>query len=113
MIRQRVKGNQFFVARDAANRDKIVGILEYEAHTHNIFSIGRNPSYARSGVGQLLWNKFLSEHSNHELQLYVRKSNPAKAIYKKWGFKKANRVNNFYHQPAENGVLLKRQPSSA
>lgn len=98
--------NIFYVARDVQNNNKIVGLLEYLPEYKIIFSIARRAMYSQCKVGKLLWESFLKDRGQEKTKLYVRKSNPAVEVYKKWGFKVQNTVHNFYSQPDEDALMM-------
>jgi ribosomal protein S18 acetylase RimI-like enzyme len=106
VVRDRIDVNQFFIARDITNNN-IVGVLEYDFKSENIFSIGRSASYSKSGIGGMLWKAFLSQHPHSNCTLNVRENNPAKQIYKKWGFEELRKVQAFYTQPSEAAIKMR------
>lgn len=110
-LKRRFKNNAFYVAyvpRDGIKGDKIVGVLEYEDERNNIFSLLRKASYARCDIAKLLWERLLNEHQDQAIDLYVRSSNPAREVYKKWGFKEVQTIENFYQQPKEAAYKMRR-----
>ena len=59
------------------------------------------------GIGEKLINSIFEQGNNYFLD--VRESNyPAISLYKKVGFEQINIRKNFYENPAENAIIMKK-----
>lgn len=71
------------------------------------------PEFRRNGLGELLVGTLverLCENGNHCLTLEVRASNePAIALYVKTGFKQVGRRPNYYRNPKEDALILRKE----
>jgi len=71
------------------------------------------PSYRRKGIGEKLVKALvgaLTRNGIHCLTLEVRASNePAKALYEKLGFTCAGRRPNYYRNPKEDALILRKE----
>lgn len=96
----------FFVKKD----EKIVGFLAISqlAGELEITNIAIKKAYQGHGLGsQLLANL---DHVGFPIFLEVRASNtPAQALYKKCGFGIIGKRKQYYHEPVEDAIIMKRE----
>ncbi len=100
---------RFFVALFGGEIAGYAGML-YAADLGNICNIAVFPKFRRHGVGRQLVSALISsakELGISELTLEVRESNePAKALYRSFGFKEMGKRKNFYNSPNEDAVVM-------
>lgn len=96
----------FFVKKD----EKIVGFLAISqlAGELEITNIAIKKAYQGHSLGsQLLANL---DHVDFPIFLEVRASNtPAQALYKKCGFGIIGKRKQYYHEPVEDAIIMKRE----
>lgn len=96
----------FFVKKD----EKIVGFLAISqlAGELEITNIAIKKAYQGHGLGsQLLANL---DRVDFPIFLEVRASNtPAQALYKKCGFGIIGKRKQYYHEPVEDAIIMKRE----
>lgn len=96
----------FFVKKN----EKIVGFLAISqlAGELEITNIAIKKAYQGHGLGsQLLANL---DHVDFPIFLEVRASNtPAQALYKKCGFGIIGKRKQYYHEPVEDAIIMKRE----
>ena len=96
----------FFVKKD----EKIVGFLAISqlAGELEITNIAIKKAYQGHGLGsQLLANL---DYVDFPIFLEVRASNtPAQALYKKCGFGIIGKRKQYYHEPVEDAIIMKRE----
>ncbi|WP_234793113.1 ribosomal protein S18-alanine N-acetyltransferase [Streptococcus equinus] len=96
----------FFVKKD----EKIVGFLAISqlAGELEITNIAIKKAYQGHGLGsQLLANL---DHVDFPIFLEVRASNaPAQALYKKFDFDIIGKRKQYYHEPVEDAIIMKRE----
>lgn len=79
----------------------------------DVMNVAVRPEYRRRGVGQILVEA-LSTHLRNidceSLTLEVRASNaPAIALYEKLGFAQVGRRPNYYRNPKEDALILRKE----
>lgn len=78
----------------------------------DMMNVAVHPDYRRKGYAEALVLALcdgLKERGNTTLALEVRASNePAKALYEKLGFAQAGRRPNYYRNPREDALILKK-----
>lgn len=78
----------------------------------DMMNVAMHPDYRRKGYAEALVLALcdvLKERGNTTLALEVRASNePAKALYEKLGFAQAGRRPNYYRNPREDALILKK-----
>jgi ribosomal-protein-alanine N-acetyltransferase len=78
----------------------------------DMMNVAVHPDYRRKGYAEALVLALcdeLKERGNATLALEVRVSNePAKALYEKLGFTLAGRRPNYYRNPREDALILKK-----
>lgn len=79
----------------------------------DMMNVAVSPDCRRQGIAQLLIETLcaeLSKRGSNSLALEVRQSNaPAIALYEKLGFTLAGVRPNYYHNPRENALILKKK----
>lgn len=97
------------------HKEEVIGILYYmkTAFEAELIDIAMDERYRGSGFGTLLLEEMIARTENSdigEIFLEVRKSNaPAIAMYQKAGFSKVGERRNYYSNPCEDAVLMKRE----
>ena len=78
----------------------------------DMMNVAVHPACRRRGIAEALVNalcKALKERGSVSLTLEVRASNdPAKALYDKLGFESVGRRPNYYRNPKEDALILKK-----
>lgn len=96
----------FFIKKD----EKIVGFLAISqlAGELEITNIAIKKAYQGHGLGSQLLADL--EHVDFPIFLEVRASNtPAQALYKKCGFGIIGKRKQYYHEPVEDAIIMKRE----
>lgn len=96
----------FFVKKD----EKIVGFLAISqlAGELEITNIANKKAYQGHGLGSQLLADL--DHVDFPIFLEVRASNtPAQALYKKCGFGIIGKRKQYYHEPVEDAIIMKRE----
>mgnify|MGYP002729384937 FL=1 len=96
----------FFVKKD----EKIVGFLAISqlAGELEITNIAIKKAYQGHGLGSQLLADL--DHVDCPIFLEVRASNtPAQALYKKCGFGIIGKRKQYYHEPVEDAIIMKRE----
>ena len=79
----------------------------------DMMNVAVAPDYRRQGVGEKLILALvdaLKERGSHWLMLEVRQSNaPARALYAKLGFAEVGRRKNYYRNPKEDALILRKE----
>ncbi len=79
----------------------------------DMMNIAVHPDFRRRGLAQALVEELvgqLAENGNHCLTLEVRASNdPAIALYEKNGFGEVGRRKNYYRNPKEDALILRKE----
>ncbi len=79
----------------------------------DMMNLAVEPSYRRNGIAQALVEHLiqaLEERKVHSLALEVRVSNePAKALYAKLGFRQVGLRKNYYRNPKEDAMILRKE----
>ena len=79
----------------------------------DMMNIAVSSDYRRSGIAQELVERLvalLREKDVYSLTLEVRASNePAKALYSKLGFNQVGRRPNYYRNPKEEALILRKE----
>jgi len=78
----------------------------------DMMNVAVHPDFRRQGVAEALVNKLvenLKRMGSHCLTLDVRASNaPAIALYEKLGFSEIGRRKNYYRNPREDALILRK-----
>ena len=79
----------------------------------DMMNLAVSPEYRRQGVGEELVKRLMSHLCSKEvscLTLEVRASNdPAITLYSKLGFAEVGRRPNYYHNPKEDALILRKE----
>lgn len=79
----------------------------------DMMNVAVHPDFRRRGVAEELITELirgLGEKGNHCLSLEVRVSNaPAIALYEKLGFSQVGLRKNYYRNPREDGLILRKE----
>ena len=79
----------------------------------DMMNVAVDPDYRRQGLGEklvLALVEALRERDSHCLTLEVRASNaPAIALYEKLGFAQVGRRPNYYRNPKEDALILRKE----
>ena len=79
----------------------------------DMMNIAVDAHYRRQGIAQALVKELvaqLKEKGNHSLTLEVRISNqPAIALYEKLGFEQVGKRPNYYRNPKEDALILRKE----
>lgn len=78
----------------------------------DMMNVAVHPQYRRQGIAEALvleLSRWLKEKGSHCLTLEVRASNdPAKKLYEKLGFQQVGCRKNYYRNPKEDALILKK-----
>ena len=102
----------WLVAMDA---DKLVGYVGSQTVVGetDMMNIAVHPAYRKCGVASALIDALivaLKERGSHSLMLEVRASNePAKSLYTKLGFESVGIRKNYYRNPREDALILRKE----
>ena len=79
----------------------------------DMMNVAVHPDYRRRGIGEKLVEALveaLKSRESHCLTLEVRASNaPAKALYEKLGFTQVGLRKNYYRNPKEDALILRKE----
>ena len=79
----------------------------------DMMNVAVNPDFRRQGVARTLilaLVEALKARGSHWLMLEVRQSNaPARALYEKLGFSEVGRRKNYYRNPKEDALILRKE----
>ena len=99
----------------ALNGDAVVGYVGSQAvlDEADVMNIAVLPEYRRLGIAERLVTALcdrLADNGVRSLTLEVRASNdPAKALYAKLGFTQVGRRPNYYSNPKEDALILRKE----
>lgn len=94
---------------------KVVGYVGSQSvmGESDMMNVAVDPDYRRMGIAYRLIEALiaaLAERDNHSLALEVRASNtPAIALYGKMGFTEVGRRRNYYRNPREDALILRKE----
>lgn len=95
--------------------DSLVGYIGSQSvlGESDVMNVAVSPDYRRQGIGEALVLALVEELKrlgNHCLSLEVRPSNgPARALYEKLGFAEVGRRPNYYRNPKEDALVLRKE----
>ena len=98
----------------AVEADTVLGYIGSQTvlDESDMMNVAVSPDYRRQGIGEKLVNALcadLKAQGNNCLTLEVRVSNlPAIALYEKMGFVEVGRRPNYYHNPKEDALIMRK-----
>lgn len=99
----------------AVDADKVVGYVGSQSVLGwaDMMNIAVHPDYRNQGIGEQLVCKLISQLKEHNvtcLTLEVRPSNAAaRNLYDKLGFSEVGRRPNYYYNPREDALILRKE----
>ena len=99
----------------ALEGDRVAGYVGSQSvlGESDMMNVAVHPDYRRQGIAEqlcLALVEALKEKGNHCLTLEVRSSNePAKALYEKLGFGQIGLRKNYYRNPREDALILRKE----
>lgn len=99
----------------ALEEDTVVGYIGSQSvlGESDMMNVAVHPDHRRRGIAERLIKelvKALKDRGNHCLTLEVRASNtPAIALYEKLGFQEVGRRPNYYRNPKEEALILRKE----
>ena len=99
----------------ATDEDRVAGYIGSQTvmEETDMMNVAVHPDYRRKGVAEALVNDLtenLKKMGSHCLTLEVRASNaPAIALYEKLGFSEIGRRKNYYRNPREDALILRKE----
>ena len=99
----------------ALDGDSVVGYVGSQTvlGETDMMNIAVHPDYRKQGVATDLIQSLidaLSKQGSHSLMLEVRQTNePAKNLYKSLGFETVGIRKNYYRNPRENALILRKE----
>ena len=99
----------------AADGDTVAGYVGSQTvcEETDMMNVAVHPDYRRQGIAEMLILSLvenLKEQGSHSLTLEVRASNvPAIALYEKLGFSEVGRRKNYYRNPKEDALILRKE----
>ena len=99
----------------ALDGDRLAGYVGSQSvlGESDMMNVAVHPDYRRQGIAEqlcLALVEALKEKGNHCLTLEVRSSNePAKALYEKLGFGQIGLRKNYYRNPREDALILRKE----
>ena len=79
----------------------------------DVMNVAVHPDWRRQGIAENLINHLIRElkvRGSHALMLEVRASNaPAIALYEKLGFRQVGLRKNYYRNPKEDALILRKE----
>ena len=102
----------WLVALDGETVAGYVGSQSVEGEA-DMMNVAVHPEYRRRGIARMLINELtdaLAKQGVHSLALEVRSSNaPAIALYEQLGFFQVGRRPNYYRNPKEDALILRKE----
>ena len=100
------------VALDGETVVGYVGSQSVEGEA-DMMNVAVHPEHRRRGIARMLINELtdaLAKQGVHSLALEVRSSNaPAIALYEQLGFSQVGRRPNYYRNPKEDALILRKE----
>ena len=108
-------GNRLSCWLVALDDDQVVGYVGSQTvlGETDMMNIAIHPDYRKQGIATALISALieaLKERSSHTLMLEVRSSNEAaKSLYMKMGFEAVGIRKNYYRNPREDALILRKE----
>ena len=102
----------------ALEEDKVIGYIGSQTSIDetDVMNVAVHPDFRRRGIAESLIIRLVDElkmRGSHALMLEVRASNaPAIALYEKLGFVQVGCRKNYYRNPKEDALILRKEWSS-
>ena len=99
----------------AIDDEQLVGYIGSQSSIDetDIMNVAVHPDWRRRGIAEKLITCLIEElkkRGSHALMLEVRASNaPAIALYEKLGFQQVGRRKNYYRNPKEDALILRKE----
>lgn len=99
----------------ALEDDKVIGYVGSQTvlGETDMMNIATHPDYRKRGIATALITglmEALEASGSHSLMLEVRASNePAVSVYRKLGFEEVGRRKNYYRNPKEDALIMRRE----
>ncbi len=99
----------------ATEENKVIGYVGSQTvlGETDMMNVAIHPDYRKQGIAtELILSliQTLTERGSHSLMLEVRSSNdPAKTLYKKLGFEIVGVRKNYYRNPREDALILRKE----
>ena len=99
----------------ALEGDKVLGYVGSQTvlDETDMMNVAVHPDHRRRGIARQLIDALiqaLKERGSHSLTLEVRSSNaPAICLYNQLGFEEAGRRRNYYRNPKEDALILRKE----
>ena len=99
----------------AVSDDQVIGYIGSQSvmGESDMMNVAVDPAWRRRGVAEALINELINGlriRKNHCLTLEVRVSNDAAVrLYNKLGFIKVGLRKNYYHNPKEDALILRKE----
>lgn len=107
--------NKFAFWLVAEENGKVLGYIGSQTvlGETDMMNIATHPDYRKNGIGTALVNALiddLAKQGSHSLMLEVRASNnTAISLYNKLGFSEVGRRKNYYRNPKEDALILRKE----
>ena len=95
--------------------DRVIGYIGSQSSFDetDVMNVAVHPDFRRKGIAESLIDTLIQELKNrgsHALMLEVRASNaPAIALYEKLGFRQVGLRKNYYRNPKEDALILRKE----
>ena len=102
----------------AVEDDRVTGYIGSQTSIDetDVMNVAVHPDFRRRGIAESLIIRLVDElkmRGSHALMLEVRASNtPAIALYEKLGFRQVGCRKNYYRNPKEDALILRKEWSS-
>ena len=99
----------------AVEEERVAGYIGSQTSIDetDVMNVAVHPDFRRGGIAESLIIRLVDElkmRGSHALMLEVRASNtPAIALYEKLGFRQVGCRKNYYRNPKENALILRKE----